>query len=186
VKNEIVAKSEAAKRWGVVPAAVTKYIGKGLPVRADGKLDWPAADAWRHNNNLPHRSGSFKSRVAIIRDAALDRDRRRVAAESGAATPATSEEFNRGAAWMARQLCESSRTAWPQFVASMDFEGVPVKHRVNTRILLTGLMSHLIEAWSKGFLVTGELPPMDWSAFGKNSAEAELEFAELLKEWRSQ
>lgn len=45
--NEIVTKAEAARRWGLSKAAVTKYAHQGLPTRSDGKLNWPDVDRWR-------------------------------------------------------------------------------------------------------------------------------------------
>jgi hypothetical protein len=46
-RNEVISKSEAARRWKVSKAAVTKYVHAGLPERSDGRLDWPLVDSWR-------------------------------------------------------------------------------------------------------------------------------------------
>ena len=61
---EIISKAEASRRWGVSKAAVTKYVAKGMPVRADGRLDWPEVDIFRKSYNIPERSGNFASRAA--------------------------------------------------------------------------------------------------------------------------
>ena len=45
--NETISKAEAARRWGLSKAAVTKYVHKGMPVRDDGRLDWWGVDSWR-------------------------------------------------------------------------------------------------------------------------------------------
>jgi hypothetical protein len=63
-KLEVISKAEAARRWGVSKAAVTKYVAKGMPVREDGRLDWPAVDHFRRSYNVPERSGNFASRAA--------------------------------------------------------------------------------------------------------------------------
>jgi hypothetical protein len=60
---EQISKSEAARRWQVSPAAVTKYVRSGMPVRNDGKLDWEIVKQWHRDNVLSHRSGSYRSRV---------------------------------------------------------------------------------------------------------------------------
>ena len=44
---EIISKCEAAKRWKLSKSAVSKYCLLGMPVRSDGRLDWPAVDEWR-------------------------------------------------------------------------------------------------------------------------------------------
>jgi hypothetical protein len=61
-KPEVISKSEAARRWGVSPASVAKYIKRGMPVRSDRKLNWSAVDAWRRDSNTPEHSGSFHAR----------------------------------------------------------------------------------------------------------------------------
>ncbi len=47
MNNEVISKAEAARRWGVSKAAITKYVHKGMPVLSDGKLDWAVASKWR-------------------------------------------------------------------------------------------------------------------------------------------
>jgi hypothetical protein len=64
IEPEIISKAEASRRWGVSKAAVTKYVAKGMPVRADGRLDWPGVDIFRRSFNVPERSGNFASRAA--------------------------------------------------------------------------------------------------------------------------
>lgn len=61
---EVVSKAEAARRWELTRAAITKYVAKGMPVREDGQLDWETVDEWRRTYNAPERSGSFAARAA--------------------------------------------------------------------------------------------------------------------------
>ena len=66
---EIVRKGEAAKRWNIDAAMISRYATRGMPVRADGKLDWEAVDQWRRDNIVPELSGSHNARTARLTDA---------------------------------------------------------------------------------------------------------------------
>lgn len=57
-----ISKSELARRFEVVPSMVTKYIAKGMPVTATGRINWSAAQKWRSDNISSERSGSFAAR----------------------------------------------------------------------------------------------------------------------------
>jgi hypothetical protein len=39
---------------------ISKYVRRGLPVRDDGLIDWPAAKQWFDKNVCPPRSGSYQ------------------------------------------------------------------------------------------------------------------------------
>src|SRR5579884_3876204 len=60
--NELVSKSEAARRWAISPSLVTRYLSRGMPVRADGRLEWATVDAWRRQNVVSGLSGSHAHR----------------------------------------------------------------------------------------------------------------------------
>jgi hypothetical protein len=45
--TEVVSKAEAARRWNLSKSAISKYCAKGMPVRDDGRLDWPVVASWR-------------------------------------------------------------------------------------------------------------------------------------------
>lgn len=51
--SEVVTKSEFARRRGWHPSRVSKLLGRGLPVLADGRIDVVAAEAWC-DENLDH------------------------------------------------------------------------------------------------------------------------------------
>ncbi len=57
-----ILKSEAARRWKIVPSMVTRYVRMGMPVTSGGKINWKEAQAWRMRSICSSRSGSFKAR----------------------------------------------------------------------------------------------------------------------------
>ena len=59
---EAISKSEASRRWKIRPSMVTKYLTRGMPVRPDGRLDWPTVDDWRKQHIVSPLSGSFTHR----------------------------------------------------------------------------------------------------------------------------
>jgi hypothetical protein len=62
-KANIIIKSELAKRLGVSPPAISKYIRQGMPVRADGRIDYRAAKKW-HAANVVGKS-MLRGRVPV-------------------------------------------------------------------------------------------------------------------------
>lgn len=64
-ESEVISKSEAARRWGVSPAMVTRYIADPkykMPTLPDGRLDWQVVSAWREAKIIPQLSGSYYAR----------------------------------------------------------------------------------------------------------------------------
>jgi hypothetical protein len=55
--NEIIRKSDLARELGVSRARVSQLVGRGLPVRPDGRLDRPRALAWVRANNFSWLGG---------------------------------------------------------------------------------------------------------------------------------
>lgn len=45
-----VSKSELARYWNMTKARVSQYVGQGMPVRPDGRVDLAEAEAWRAEN----------------------------------------------------------------------------------------------------------------------------------------
>lgn len=69
-----ISKTEAAKRFGVAPSMVTKYISRGMPVTSTGTINWAAAQRWRKQFISPMRSGSFNARQRKARGTELLRE----------------------------------------------------------------------------------------------------------------
>jgi hypothetical protein len=97
---------------------------------------------------------------------------------------AAATEFNRGASWVARSLCSAARKAWPEFVASLNLEQLPVELRISTRGLLAALMLHLLESWLAEHTDVTDLPPIDWASFAPHAEEVGNEARDLIGEWR--
>jgi len=57
--EDSISKAGLARRTGRTPAAVTKWVRRGLPVRADGTISWSAARVWIKENVNAARSGSY-------------------------------------------------------------------------------------------------------------------------------
>jgi hypothetical protein len=167
-KLEAISKSESARRWSVSPAAVQKYIAKGMPVREDGKLDWPAVDVWRQRSSAPSKSGSWKARTFATERAA-----------------GQSADFNAGAAWMAEQLCAATRRQLPKFLSETPMTSIPENQRPGVKALFATIFVFLIEGWSEVYIDAGKLPPVDWKCFGADAAAVRRESEELIAEWRA-
>jgi hypothetical protein len=164
---EIITKAEAARRWGISAQAVSNYPSKGMPVRADGRLEWPAVDEWRKHYNVPERSGSFNSRNRPV--------------ETDAVVSSESAAMDRGAQWMAELLCVASRTAWPEFIAtSVHMPGVPEELRLRLKAVMAGLMSHMLDGWVSSYIDLRRLPPIDFRSFGADSEVAAEEWGSLV------
>ena len=57
--EDSISKAGLARRTGRTPAAVTKWVRRGLPVRADGTISWAVARVWIKENVNAARSGSY-------------------------------------------------------------------------------------------------------------------------------
>ena len=57
--EDSINKVTLARRTGRTPAAVTKWVRRGLPVRADGTISWAVARVWIKENVNAARSGSY-------------------------------------------------------------------------------------------------------------------------------
>jgi hypothetical protein len=60
---EKITKSEAASRWNISAATVSKYMKKGMPVRPDGLLDWAAVSKWRERYKTCKRMARVGKRL---------------------------------------------------------------------------------------------------------------------------
>jgi hypothetical protein len=60
--EDSINKVTLARRTGRTPAAVTKWVRRGLPVRADGTISWAVARVWIKENVNAARSGSYAFR----------------------------------------------------------------------------------------------------------------------------
>lgn len=161
--KELITPAAYARLRGLNRSTVSRQIRDGVIPTTGGMIGPEAADRARDSN--------------------LNQKRRKAEATPVAAT-AVPAEFNRGARWMAQQLCGSSRTAWPEFIAGLDMTSIPEpQQRVATRALFTGLMVHLLERWAAGYIDPSALPPIDWKPFGKDAAAIQREYKTLLAEW---
>jgi hypothetical protein len=57
--EDSINKVTLARRTGRTPAAITKWVRRGLPVRADGTISWAVARVWIKENVNAARSGSY-------------------------------------------------------------------------------------------------------------------------------
>jgi hypothetical protein len=156
-EQSIISKSEAARRWGLTPSAVTAYVSRGLPVRADGRIDWSVAAEWRRQFVAPERSGNFASRQA----------------------KQAPSDFDRGARWMATEVCVGARRALPKFASTLSLPDLATKVVIST-VLIT-----LLEEWTNGYTQSNELPPIDWSSFGEDANAIGAEASGLMREWKA-
>jgi hypothetical protein len=162
-KPEVVTKSEAARRWKVSPAAVTKYLRKGMPALEGGRIDWAAAKAWRAQCNVPTRSGSYKAR-----------DR----AKEATVAPGVDSDFTVGFATARKNI----RQAIPELIASMRPEGV------RERIATLAVIDHLLGSWLESPANSkAAMPPIDWSVFtaGIDPKGARALFESLQKDFEA-
>jgi hypothetical protein len=61
-KKTVVSKAEAGRRWSVGRSMVSGYVRRNMPVRADGRLDWEAVDAWRKENIVAQKAFDHRQR----------------------------------------------------------------------------------------------------------------------------
>lgn len=61
--GSICSKAELARELKLSRSRITQLCAKGLPVRADGKLDHDTAVQWVHDNNIPELGGWGKGQM---------------------------------------------------------------------------------------------------------------------------
>jgi hypothetical protein len=143
-------------------STVSRQIRDGVIPTIDGLVDPLQADRARDQNLHPLQRKNF---------------------EAAAAPQSGSPEFNRGAEWMAMELCKSARSKWPEFVSTVGMDMVPESMRKANRVLFSALMIHLLQGWAQDFIDPATLPPIDWSCFGKDAATIRDGAETLFAEW---
>ena len=165
-KREYARSRKARGLPGGTLAAVQKALASSrIEETADGKISSAEADrTWRQ------RTSAMKSR----------------AVEEAVLPPATSAEFDRGARWLAGELCVSARRVWPKFVGNLDMAIFPEEQRSAVRGLFVAIQTHLLERWVADFVDDAKLPPIDWAAcFGAADAEhIRIECEQLQTSWK--
>ncbi len=143
-ESKVVSKAEAARRWSVSAPVLTKYIRKGMPARADGKLDWERVAAWRVNTISPEKSGSWKARQRA----------------TPVPVPVAVDDFSAGFVAGFMHARQGLRKGVPGIIATMEpkFAG--------PRIAVFAIVDHLLGAWlDDPANQTESLPPIDWRQF---------------------
>jgi hypothetical protein len=170
-------------------------VDRGLPCE-DGQLDRTAALQWIVDStsgsgggwDADHGRVSLRERALAILAGPARRGRRKAkrTAEEAVLPPATSAEFDRGARWLAGELCVSARRVWPKFVGNLDMAIFPEEQRSAVRGLFVAIQTHLLERWVADFVDDAKLPPIDWAAcFGAADAEhIRIECEQLQTSWK--
>lgn len=93
-------------------------------------------------------------------------------------------EFDRGALYIAREICAIAREGIPALFAEIPFPSMPEDERVAARAALATVIIHLLERWVEDFVDPAELPPVNWEAFGEDAERLARETDEYRAQLR--
>ena len=190
--GKLISPAQYAKMRGLNRSTISRQIRDGaIPVH-NGRIDLKEADIAREKNlNSTRREQAARRKVERAQEEAVPPEtsaNNRLVKES---TPSYSPnahnglkaEFDRGARWLAVEMCMSTRRVWPRFVGALDLSIFSEEQRAPVRGLFVALMTHLIEKWAADFVDASKLPSIDWGCLGTDAERIRLECEQLRADW---